>query len=104
MISSVGKFSLKLKADKLSNTDQKKLSKYNNPEALVKMLKEPQYLRVSCKTDISSQLGSMFVVLRDEEKSHSEYIIENHSKLFDIIYGQYINPSTTAAKFTHIKV
>lgn len=61
-------------------------------------------MRISIKTELINDMGSMFIVIRDEHKDYIEYVVENQSKYFDMIYGQFINTSTTPLKFANIKV
>ena len=62
----------------LPNTDQK--------DMLKSTLQEDRFLRVTCKTDQGDCLGSMFIVIRDEDEQKCEYRIINESENVDLIY------------------
>lgn len=58
---------------------------------MLKWLNESHYFDVKCCSDTEGTLGSMFVVIRDEEESKCEYKIVNESKAVDLLYYQHID-------------
>lgn len=63
---------------KIKNLEQK--------DALFKILNGSSYVKVSCKTDLGENMGSMFVVITDELEEKCEYKVVNETKLVDLIY------------------
>jgi len=57
----------------------------NHKEAALKMLFREKYLKISCKTDLSDEMGSMFVIIKDEPEEFCEYRIINESANFDLV-------------------
>ena len=57
---------------------------------LTKIMNEPKYLKVKCKADIKQALGSMFIIIDEEEEDTCQYKIVNQSKNIDINYCQHI--------------
>ena len=58
------------------------------------MLEEPEYIKISIKTEIGENVDSMFVVIEEEQVETCEYKIHNESLLFDMLYQQHIISST----------
>jgi hypothetical protein len=68
---------------------------------MIKLLKKEKYLKISCKTD-QSDMGSMFVVIKDDPVEYCEYTLINESKHFDLLYKQNINNANIPLKFSKI--
>jgi hypothetical protein len=53
-------------------------------------MNDSQYLRVKCKADLKQALGSMFIVIEEEDEETCDYKIFNQSKNIEIMYSQHI--------------
>ena len=54
-------------------------------EAALKLLFREKYLKISCKTDLTAEMGSMFVIIKDEPEEFCEYRVINESTSFDLV-------------------
>jgi hypothetical protein len=61
-----------------------------------------EYLKIS--TQVSSSLGSMFVVVRDEPAEFCEYRIVNKCSSIDLLYRQYHDRSKVPQRLSRLDV
>lgn len=66
-------------------------------------MNEPKYIKLKCKADLKQALGSMFIILDEEDEDTCQYKILNKSSVADIIYCQHIvnNPVWNKRLFAH---
>ena len=57
------------------------------------LLEQPEFIRVTIKTEIGENVDSMFIVIEEEQPETCEYMIYNESVLFDMLYKQHITVS-----------
>jgi len=92
-VNNVSQFTLKLQPSGLPDAEAKKIAgikEKTGKDALTALSKQDCYLRVQCKTDLGDNMGSMFVVVRDEGEEVPEYQIDNESKKVDLLFSQHI--------------
>lgn len=96
---------MRISSGSLSEKDKSffKLLKDNNESTrLGKQLQESQYLDIVCKTSSGFNIGSMFIVVREEDEENCEYKIINESKSVDLLYYQHIDKAKIPQRLTGI--
>jgi len=93
VISAVSKFTLKLNAapSDAATASIAKLKAKDQRQRVSRLVNSAEYLRINCVTDAGQNMGSMFVLITEEEEEHCEYKIINESENFDMVYRQHFN-------------
>jgi hypothetical protein len=86
-ISAVTQFTLQLPTRPLDQ--QLKLKSIGDLDLRNKVqtyIEEPEYIRITVKTTVGENVDSMFILIEEEPLEICEYLIQNDSKVFDLLY------------------